>query len=316
MATMTRNEAAYNRYRENRYMRHLPDDKLAERLDYCGNNILGLTSGKVAMSNSIEGKPADYPWFGFAWQKWTDVLEEYRLRGKTECVEITPPTGRVLTDAPMVEFPTKTPVIDWEKESKIGLGQRIVDAVESVQRKYPQAAVLVKYGQKQHMEQLAANGTVRIGTAKSFEKDSNHARQDYETSFEMYHANRRTVVQCNDYWLWCCISANEGPIWVARCVHDFGADAAVVIVDGSDFLFEMRDMMRQRNIYAHFQGFRGVDYSDPLLANVQSKGVPFTKHFRYMYQRELRAVWTPKFPIHLEPVFLNVKAGVRRYLIV
>ena len=211
--------------------------------------ICGLKDGKVAMSNPIEGKPDDYPWFGFAWQKWADILEEYRLRGKTERVEITPPTGRVLIDAPMVEFPTKMPVIDWKTESKTRLGQRIVDAVESVQRKYPQATVLVKYGQKQHMEQLAENGTVRIGTAKGFEKDSNHARQDYETSFEMYHANRRTVVQCNDYWLWCCTLANEGLIWVARCVHDFGADAAVVIVDGFDFLFEMRDIMHQRNIY-------------------------------------------------------------------
>lgn len=299
-------------------MQHLTEAELAERWDDCANIVAGLKDGKVAMSNPIEGKPDNYPGFGFAWQKFADVYEEYRLRGKTERVEIMlPGIGRRLIDAPMVGFPDKTPIIDWETESKTGLGQCIVDVVESIQRKYPNAVVLVKYGQKQHMEQLAKDGLVRIGTAQGFEKDSNHARQDYETSFEMCHANRgKTVVRCNDYWLWCCTLANEGAIWVARCVHDFGADAAVVIADGKDFLHEMRDMMRQINMYAHFHGIRGMVYSDPLLDNVQSTKIPFVKHFRYMYQREQRVVWTPKFPIHLGPVFLNVQAGMQRRLVV
>ena len=318
MVTMTRSQAAYAMYNKSRYMQHLTEVELAERLDDCANIGVGLRDGKVAMSNPIEGKPDDYPGFGFAWQKFSDVTEEYRLRGKTKRVEIMLPTiGRRLIDVPIVESPIKTPTIDWETESKTELGQRIVNVVESTQRKYPQALVLVKYGQKQHMKQLAKDGLVRIGTAQGFEKDSNRARQDYETSFEMYHANRgKTAVRCNDYWLWCCTLANKGAIWVARCVHDFGADAAVVIVDGRDFLCKMRKMMRQINRYAHFQGTCGMVYSDPLLDTVQSKNIPFVKHFRYMYQREQRSVWAPKSPIHLEPVFLNVQAGIQRHLVV
>ena len=75
-------------------------------------------------------------------------------------------------------------------------------------------------------------------------------------------------------------------------------------------------MMRQINMYAHFQGTRGMVYSDPLLDNVQSTKIPFVKYFRYMYRREQRIVWVPKFPIHLEPVFLNVQAGMQRHLVV
>ena len=299
-------------------MQHLTEAELAERLDDCANIGVGLRDGKVAMSNPIEGKPDDYPGFGFAWQKFAHVIEEYRLRGKTKREEIMlPKIGPRLIDVPIVESLNKTPAVDWETESKTGLGQRIVNVVESTQRKYPQALVLVKYGQKQHMEQLAKNGLVRIGTAQGFEKDSNHARQDYETSFEMYHANGgKTVVRCNDYWLWCCTLANEGAIWVARCVHDFGADAAVVIVDGRDFLYKMRDMMCQINRYAHFQVTCSMAYRDPLRDTVQSANIPFVKHFRYMYQREQRIVWTPKSPIDLEPVFLNVQAGMQRHLVV
>ena len=310
--TMTRSQWAYLKYRNNRYMQHLADSELSDRLDDCGNIGVGLKDGKVAVSNPIEGRPDDYPGFGFVWQKLADVFEEYRLRGRTERKEIMLPTGRVLIDAPIVEFPVKTPTIDYETEAKTGLGKRIVDAVESIQKKYPKTLVLVKYGQKRYMEQLAESGLVRIGTAKGFERDANHARQDYETSFEMYHAKKRTV-RCNDYWLWCCTLASEGSIWVARCVHDFSADAAVVIADGSDFISEMRDMMRQRN--AHFRGAQGMIYSDPLLDDVQPADIPFVKHFRYMYQREQRAVWESELTIHLDPIFLNVKADLRRILV-
>ena len=47
------------------------------------------------------------------------------------------PTGRVLIDVQIVEFPVKTPKIDYETEAKTGVGKRIVDAVESTQKKYP-----------------------------------------------------------------------------------------------------------------------------------------------------------------------------------
>ena len=316
---MTRSQAACEWYRRNRYMHHLTDAELAERLDYCGNIVAGLKDGKISISDPIEGMPSDWPFFGFAWQKFVDAWEEYMIRGNTQITKVDLPDGPRLMKVPVMNHPVGIRGVDWKSEAKTGLGQRIAKVAESLQRDNPQAFVFVKYGKRQHMEQLAQNGKVRIGTAKGFEKDSNLARQDWETKFEMNRADEgKRVVQCGDYWLWCCTLANEGPLWVARCVHDFvDADpAAVVIADGADFLREMRHVMRQENRNAHCLGTRGVYYRDPLLDDVQSIDIPFTKHFRYMYQREQRAVWIPRFPYHIKPICLNVRAGIQRHLVV
>ena len=317
MAIMTRNEAARAVYRENRYMSHLTNAELEKRLCDCVNIGVGLKDGKVSLSNPMEGVPEDHPIFGFVWQKRSDTLEEYSLRGNIEIDIIdSPGIGPQLNKVQKIGPPTKDELmVDWKTEDETGLGQRISDVAEASLKKYPRSRVLVKYGERHHMEQLVQNGTVRIGTARGFEKDLNLARQDYETSFEIYPAGGKRVVRCADYWLWCCTVANEGLLWVARCVHDFGADAAVVIVGGDDFIFEMQDMMGYRT-NARFRA-SGINYSDPLLDNdVQPADVPFMKHFRYMYQREQRCVWMPIYPLQLEPVFLNVKAGIQRYLVV
>ena len=65
---------AYLKYRNNRYMQHLTDSELSDKLDDCGNIGVGLKDGKVAISNPIEGRPDDYPGFGFVWQKLADIF--------------------------------------------------------------------------------------------------------------------------------------------------------------------------------------------------------------------------------------------------
>ncbi|MBP7701875.1 MAG: hypothetical protein KA098_04675 [Phenylobacterium sp.] len=89
-----------------------------------------------------------------------------------------------------------------------------------------------------------------------------------------------------------------------RMFHDFEADAALLIHAGAEFQRRL-----QAAVAAQLEAdcaIAPVYYYDPY--TIRRKGlVPgFSKHFRYVYQNEVRIIWTPRVEAALEPFFVDL----------
>jgi hypothetical protein len=276
-------------YRANRYARHLSQLELNARIrDIFLNQLRVGVDGKVALI-SITEETSHWPVI------WTHVLEEMRLRHGPF------PAGfskDVLHSEPLPDFASE-------------LAAKAANAMAKL--RVDGEPVLIKFGNRIHMEALFAHGRLRIQPASFFRRQEHlGAVRDDELRIQwslalsredMVHLVRnpqdvpadapdqRAEVKFHapsDYWLYCVSAAVEPRLFV-----DFGAEACVVIHNRDSFSERLRRAASE--VLPSSKLMEGAAlYVDPLRPNTSKVFVPLAKHFRYAYQKEYRFAWLPR----------------------
>ncbi|WP_427238361.1 hypothetical protein [Bacillus altitudinis] len=167
--------------------------------------------------------------------------------------------------------------------------------------------VIVKFGKKNHLENMINKGAVRLTPADFYNNgDLIEAMQDLETE-RWFHDPKfghiisgKSIInyqgvdrQIEDGFLKYSISCPNYLLWSAckdidrRLPDDFQADAAVIIKEPNKFINLISN--KTREIWPRAKIYNGdVKYYDPC-SYVDAKRRPATiKHFKFLYQREWR----------------------------
>jgi hypothetical protein len=288
---LRRHEWWRQRYRGDRYARHLAQRELNQRFRDLVLNFLVLTpEAKVGLVPMSEA--------GIRWiELITDTLEEFSLRYGPY------PAGFI------AEVHREQPAPDFAGE----LAQKAASALSS--RGLVSQQVFIKYGNPEHMRALHEEGRLRLQPASYYRQAThNGAIRDDERSLEVSLAlSRQTILNVvqnpqdvptglesqrfdlrfqyvNDFWLYCVSSSTE-----ARLFVDFEATACIIIKDRAEFGRRLRAATAKALEGAHFRAGPAM-YIDPLRPRSARIDVPMSKHFRYTYQEECRFVWESPGP--------------------
>jgi hypothetical protein len=168
--------------------------------------------------------------------------------------------------------------------------------------------VIVKFGQRAHIEKMLNNGEVRITPSTFYSKASlSKAMHDLESERQFHHpmfdaaragriqAKTKTgfqgkiedgfvkeTIRCADYVLWCACRDID-----RRMPDDFNADAALIIRKPG--VFAERFEMGLKKIWPRVKiKFGPVQYYDPCSFTHRNERPVHLKHFSFAYQREWR----------------------------
>lgn len=292
-------------YNENRFLRHLSEYELQQRVRDVVLNMITLTpQAKIGL-----GSPEDPEAQRFM-LKWTQVLQEMQLRYG--------PFPNGFTSG----FIREQPLPDLVGE----LGRKAANVFAALDLD-PRNS-LVKYGKSEHMAALLSQGNARIQPASFFKASHlNGAVRDDELSLalsivvsrddlvalvknphdvpknsgdQVMHANH---TEEGDYWLYCVTQSVEPRLFV-----DFEAQACVIIRNKKAFAERLRQAADSQTPSAEHSCGDAI-YVDPHQPENAHISVPFAKHFRYTYQREYRFAWIPRVPTQaLSPIDLTMGA--------
>jgi len=292
-------------YDENRFLRHLSEYELQQRVRDVVLNMITLTpEAKIGL-----GSPDD-PGTQRFMLKWTQVLQEMQLRYG--------PYPNGFTNGFMREQPPP----DFVGE----LGCKAANVFASLELD-PRNS-LVKYGKREHMAALLGQGSARIQPASFFRASHlNGAVRDDELSLalsivvsrdelialvknpsdvpkdsgdQVLHATHTAE---SDYWLYCVTQSVEPRLFV-----DFEAQACVIIRNKKAFAERLRQSADSQMASSRYSCANAI-YVDPHQPETARISVPFAKHFRYTYQREYRFAWIPSVPTQaLSPIDITMGA--------
>jgi hypothetical protein len=273
-------------YRQRRYLEHVTDDDLSERMRDIVCNLTVLTgNGKVGL---LAPEDAGAYWM----ELFSHVLEEYKLRGKNI------PAGAMRG----ASLPRPTwPQIPWA-------ATLLRDA------HFDPKHHMVKYGEAKYLR-FGTAGRWRIRSASEFDRAQlAPARRDCELRRTVYGLQNEVEItildrqtgqpiektrpignmaatqeSATDYYVMCLSRSLS-----LRLFDDFGADSCVIIRDIHEFA--RRIFLSVGNLVPRWLGsLQDVTYYDPLNPP-RDRDLFFSKHFRYAYQREIRFAWTPPSP--------------------
>jgi hypothetical protein len=293
---MKRHEWWRLEYKKDPYLEILDQAKLAERTDDVTSNGWEITDQlKLGVLPVDKG--------GEFWMiSWTHLLEESGTRGGL-------PSG-----------PRKNIInLDWP-----GLSSAVPLIASSRAR---HADVLVKYGQRDHMEAALQTGRIRIAPASSYSDPSlNQAIRDNELELPVYrrsklynmlvnehgysltpsgpkHGYRVEVLKApSNYYVYCL-----GMERSLRMFGDFEAQAALVIHEPKKFIRRLAEGV-SRHLGPTWTWFSSpISYVDPLRPPGSSLSLLHAKHFKFAYQKEFRVIWLPGMPATLlDPFFVEI----------
>lgn len=182
---------------------------------------------------------------------------------------------------------------------------------------------LVKYGERRYMEAALQNGDLRISPASNYDDASlNQAMQDDELSAEVFYDPSIPFNEVppgtmllpvgrvpyrqelkTDFYVYCLADELS-----TRLMLDFERDACLIIRDPEEFLRRISVAVNARLDGWQFQA-GNVEYFDPLNVTPAELRLPWSKHFRYAYQKEVRLVWLPPYAVNnLEPLDVSIGA--------
>ncbi len=281
-------------------MQYITQGEIQTRIDDIFRNSLTLNGdGKIGLRPiSPEGE---------YWMiMWTHILEEMVLRGKGL------PHGNLLS-------PETIPKATWPETPDAAIVLR--------GKKYKEGYHLFKYGNKLHLKGMHENGAIRIAPASSYKDSSlNSAINDDEKVLSVFdhpdkvkisHVDKitgkktiikpkgnvkRTLELPTNYYVY-----SMAYVYDYRLFDDFEYNACIVIHDTKKFLL-LLDKAFKQSIGNWVFVTNPVHYIDPLNPpNEKDIDLFFCKHFKYSYQKEIRAVWLPESYIEeLEPVYLDI----------
>lgn len=284
-------------YVSNPYLLGCPDDRLALRFHDVMTNQTEL--GREGLIGLLPVDDANE-----FMRKFTHLLEEYEVRGGLPVWKSIP-----------------RPEVDYFADGG-PIATRIFNGYVE-----PAAPFLVKYGNRQFLEPMLREGSIRICPASYYnDPDHNAAVRDDEitrlfcipTWRERLDGGTHTEIQGHripyddddivlplvvpDYFLYSLCDQ----IYY-RMPTDFGADAAIVIRD--PIRFKQRVISAFLARFPDCEALEGpVTYYDPYLDYTKFRVPEMAKHFGYAYQREVRICFRPKRRTAqpMEPVFLEI----------
>ena len=290
---MSRTDWRIVQYHERPYLRHLTDGEIAQRFaDVMGlpetlvhdNNTIGLVSAAAAKGGG----------FSVEWGLLSDVFEECRFRYHGNSY----PPGHWQTQDSMA-------MVRPLNADRLRAAQTLSRRLHEIGTK----RAVVKFGKAKHMRRLFEGGYVRMTAASRYSNmGGDNARQDNERKITLNTVQgKKTVVKCSDYWMFCVAKCTDDHPLLMRLFHDFDADACVAIQDFKEFFVRLQNLCRHMipNTKAMFGSVR---YVDPVLDAVVPSDLPMTKHFRFMYQKEVRMACVPvnAKPSALKPIDLRI----------
>lgn len=279
-----------NAYRKSRFLRHLSEVELQQRVRDVMLNMMVLTPDALIGLGSVQDPEAQ------RWMiRWTQVLEEMRIRYG--------PYPNGFTNG----FIQQEPFPDFAGE----LGKKAANVFASC--KLDPEQTLIKYGNPQYMAALLTEGCARIQPASFFKANHlNGAIQDDELSLRLSlvvsrdeiaslvqnpqdasenvgdHAIQLNYGASSDYWLYCVTQSLEPRLFV-----DFNAGACVIIKNKKAFSDRLEHAAASRMASCRYACGKAV-YVDPNQPDSANIRIQFAKHFRYTYQREYRFAWMPE----------------------
>lgn len=285
-------------YRMDRYMRSATIEEIEERSRDIAINMMNVTD-KGQLSPGMPNNENSI-W----WELWTHILEEFALRS----------VNHMPLDL-MAQFP-------WISHPNPPLGLRILG-----KRKLPETDFIARVGQQQHMKAAFERGRVRIAPATSYADPSlNPAIRDEELSVTAIRSGDTATIRPYDpttglsgdpieaignisfsktmqenFFILCMTLGYE-----PRILDDFGASSLLVIHNVNRFLIRLEKAVRRLRPDLTLVA-RPVSYYDPYRVQPKDMEAPFSKHFRYAYQREYRLVWhKPGLGFDEEPFFVEM----------
>jgi hypothetical protein len=297
---LMRHEVWRHEYLARPYLIGASDEQVAERFRHIFMNVSEVgKSGKLQMI-----PPSETDQF---MQVFTHMLEEFEARGLG-----FPPGLIESARGPLHRyFAHGTP--------------RGVTMFENYRP--PDTPILVKYGKREFLKPMMANGSLRLANAKSYNNVSHCAAvRDDETSrtffiptyqerlagtthielqgqrIEIGDDDLAIPLIFDDYYLFSLCEHIH-----YRMPTDFDADAALVIRDPVTFTQRLTATFLARFPAWHAMEGR-VTYYDPYRDYSRFKVPEMAKHFGYTYQKEVRIAFRPRRPCasNLEPLFLSV----------
>lgn len=295
---MVRHEYWRQQYRNDRYMQFLSHDELEDRVKDIFSNLTILSgNGQISLpSISEEGE--------FWMILFTHALEEFSIRFGAY------PNGfrnGFLSDASIVK-----PTFPDEPKAK--------KEIEKIGGIKPNQ--LYKFGKHEWLNDAFKFGRIRIAPATFYKDPSlNKAIQDDELSFDIHPRNSNLIIQNKagekipifgkviyqlksetNYYVHCFAAK-----YTFREFDDFEGDVCIIIREPIEFIQKL--MTAVQNKYPEFNGFSsGVRYIDPLNCKPEDVDIFFSKHFKYAYQNEYRAIWLPPKPMMKLDEF-NIEIG-------
>lgn len=282
-------------YWDTLYLQAMSDHDISVRFsDLVGLSLLLTTDNKLAPSTVSPNNSVDsHISFSPVWAKLSDVFEECRRRYGDHY----PKGHRHARSSMAMPLPLDS--------AGMVLARRMVDKLSQSDD------TIVKFGDSRYLRCFYAEGAMRLSAASTYKNmDGDLARRDNEMALELTETDgRKRMVRCNDYWTWCATGRPQSTKVATRLIGDFRADCCVVIPQGRRFLNDLATSCRLVIPGAQVT-VAPVRYIDPMFDEVVPEALPTTKHFRYMYQHEVRLVCVPgNSGISEHSKYVNVKMG-------
>ena len=297
---LTRHESWRHQYLAHPYLIGASTERLAERFVSVFMNTVEIgADGRITPRAVTE--PDTF------WVPFTHLLEEYGSRNSGIPDEV----GRA----------AQASVVKYVKDGK-SVGMEMFKGYSQ-----PDRPVVVKYGQRQHLEAMRNDGLLRLSNAAAYSHvDLNDAIRDDETSRMFFLPTFRDRLAGKTYteFQGHKIPFNDDDLAIPlviddyylfslcdrihhRMPTDFQSDAALVIRDPPRFIQALSAAFLKT--HANWIAMDGpVTYYDPYRDYGKFRIPEMAKHFGYAYQREVRVAFRPRIPVAdpLQPLFLNI----------
>lgn len=287
-------EEQLQQYKATRYLRNAKDEALVKRLEDIGLNLWSTDRDGNVISTRDQAHRATLL------KLYIDTLHEQHLRNPAD-----------------LEF------------NEADLRRKMSEKYSPPKLKNPvdfEPTCLAKFTEKKYALDALNKGLLRIAPAQSYQDPSlNPAQKDDELSHHVQTPNEQIkfkllgldkqghqvelqakplelfrYMEVPNFYVWCC-----GLGYDARLFKEFGADAALIVKDINAFTKRFIDAVHAQLPSAVFAS-GDIRYYDPYTAH-RSQLIPiFSKHLRYLYQKEYRFAWKPEDSSDLKPFFVEL----------
>lgn len=293
-----RHEVWREHYRLDRYMNHLDQAGLDQRMKHVFANLSVLTQeGRIGLAPISDESER---WMIL----WTHLLEEYGLRSVSIPSDLTS-----MKEIPDPDLP------------------RTQSAARTVRgRGLQPGSYLFKFGKAEHLTPLLERGEILVRQASYYNDPAlNHAIHDDEllivlqpnpahtrfTVFDRVTGEKKGELRPSDnkikkkletdYYVYCLSQSFE-----PRLFLDFDADACLIIHKPEAFI-ECLALAMENALPGWTAAGVGVNYIDPLRTLLRDVDLFRAKHFKFAYQKEFRVVCLPPAQLTgLGPIKLTV----------
>lgn len=282
-------------YGRNRYLRHLPNAALQDRLNALSGNLWSTdAAGNVTPPRTPDHRHV-------VLRLIVHTLSERTERAGTAILDFSERELRETASASYRPPRLRTPFTG-------------------------SPSCFAKFGKRDHIRDAFERGSLRMAPASTYNDSSlNAAQADHELEHYSVTPNEHLMFRLHglnsqgkeivmpaqhkelfrymlvrNFYVWCCSLGYD-----ARLFHDFEADAVLVVRDKTAFQKRLF-AAAQKQIQAAKQIHGELNYYDPYTIRREQLTPMFSKNIRYLYQNEYRFAWTMPEDSMLAPFFVEL----------